>query len=483
MDLLKSDGSIITCSSGTGSNSAISVIRLSGFKDIKFFSNYINIDSLKPRYAHFCQLLFKNNVIDEIIAIYYPAPNSFTGENILELNVHGNRLNVEKIINLFIKEEGFKSALPGEFTYRALKNNKLNLSQVEGLDLLLNANSDFILNQGFSLLSGSLQDEYLKLQKAYIKHLSSIEMSIDFMEDVGEENANKLLNDSHDELKNIIESLFKKINRQSTSLLKPDIVLFGDPNSGKSSLFNKLLSEDRSIITDIKGTTRDYISEDYRIKDVFFSLIDTAGIRKTSDKVEKFGVERSIDKVIKAFYKVLVINPLDYDENNLKTYLSYSPDCIVFTHEDKIQDSYIDLFKKIIGPIEPVQKSGPIGANKTSGPIEPNIQNGPIGADSCFLISTFNPSDNFFSNINDLVYIKYESIINNQPIVLDRHKEILFSLSDQFEEYSKLLKSESDISIISSELTSLGNCISELIGIVSPNDVLHNIFDNFCIGK
>lgn len=465
MELLKSEGSIVTCSSGTGSNSAISVIRLSGFENLNFFYKYTNLKSLKPRYAHFCKLLFNNQIIDEIIAIYYPAPNSFTGENIIELNVHGNRLNVEKVIKLFIKEEGFKSALPGEFTYRALKNNKLNLSQVEGLDLLLNANSDFILNQGFSLLSGSLQDEYLKLHNAYIKHLSSIEMSIDFMEDVGEENANKLLNDSHNKLKSIIHSLFKKINRQSTSLLKPEIVLFGDPNSGKSSLFNMLLCEDRSIITDIKGTTRDYISEDYRINDVFFSLIDTAGIRETSDKVEKFGVERSIDKVIKAFYKVLVINPLDYDEKNLKEYLSYRPDCVVFTYKDKIEDSYVDLFNKIIGPIEP------------------NAVNGPIGADSCFLICTFDLDDKFLYKINELVHGKYENIINDQPIVLDRHKEILFSLNADFNEYSKLLKSERDISIISSELTSLGNCISELIGIVSANDVLHNIFDNFCIGK
>jgi tRNA modification GTPase len=223
MELLQSTGSIITCSSGTSSNCAISVIRLSGFKDVKSILKYTNIKKFKARYAHFCKLIFNNQVIDEVIAIYYPAPNSFTGENILELNVHGNRLNVERIINLFIEEEGFKSALPGEFTYRALKNKKLNLAQVEGLDLLLNANSGFILNQGFSLLSGSLQDDYLNLHDAYLKHLSSIEMSIDFMEDVGEENANKLLDDSHKDLEKIIESLFKKINRQNSSILKPKL--------------------------------------------------------------------------------------------------------------------------------------------------------------------------------------------------------------------------------------------------------------------
>jgi tRNA modification GTPase len=201
------------------------------------------------------------------------------------------------------------------------------------------------------------------------------------------------------------------------------------------------------------------------LKMFFFSLIDTAGIRETSDKVEKFGVERSVEKLKKAFYKVLVINPLDYDEKNLKDYLSYSPDLIVFTHKDKVNEFAEDLYRKIIGPIEPINDSGPIGAN------------------SCYLINNLESNMDFTHKINELSFQKYSDILSVQPIVLDRHKEVLFNLHDLFIEYSKLLKSESDISIISSELTSIGNCISELIGIVSPNDVLHNIFDNFCIGK
>jgi tRNA modification GTPase len=466
MELLKSEGLIITCSTGQSSNTAISVIRLSGFNDINDLIKFFSIDKFKNRYSHFCKLIFDDIVIDEIIAVYFKSPNSFTGENVLELSVHGNRLNVERIINLFIKHANFKHAIPGEFTYRALKNNKLNLSQVEGLDLLLNANSNFLLEQGFSLLSGSLQDDYLKLQDAYIKHLSSIEMSIDFMEDVGEDNANKLLFDSLSDLEKILKSLMAKVNRQNSNLLKPEIVIFGDPNSGKSSLFNNLLSEDRSIITNIKGTTRDFISEDFRLNDVFYSLIDTAGIRDTEDEVEKHGVNRSLKKIDTAFFRILCINPNDYDPIKLIDYINLKPDLIIFTHKGSTSLDKDKLFNKIIGPIEPKLESGSIGAET-----------------SLLSIDNINFIESDSTSISEAISSKFNYLSDKSPIVLERHKDILQNIQNLFIPYTKLLKEESDISIISSEFTSIGNCISELIGIVSPNDVLHNIFDNFCIGK
>jgi len=505
MNLLTSDGPIIACSSGNNSNTAITLIRLSGFNDITDILSAFSLTKFIPRKAHFCNIIQDDKILDEVIAIFFKAPHSYTGENVLELNVHGNRLNVERIISFFVDKFNFSYANPGEFTYRALKKGKLNLSQVEGLDLLLNANSNFILEQGFSLMSGSLQKDYLALQKSYLKHRSAIELSIDFLDDVGEEASNNSLNDSLQEMVTVIKNLYMKINRSSHDLNKPDIVIFGDPNSGKSSVFNNLLSDERSIITDIKGTTRDFISEDYRINDVFFTLIDTAGIRETNDIVERKGVDRSIDKANTAFYKILAINLFDYDKENLLKYFKYNPDLIIFTHSDLYSQNDLIDFNNNFGPIEPARsgpiepvKSGPIEPVKSgpiepakSGPIEPArsgsiepAKSGPIEpALSYISINNNNFSDIDRSLLNELIVNKYNLLSLNSPISLDRHKAIIYELNNMVVEYSKLLKLESDISIVSSELSTIGNCISELIGIVSADDVLHNIFENFCIGK
>ena len=483
MELLKSDGPIIACSTNLSSNSAIAVIRLSGFESIDFILPYISISKIKPRYAHFCKLFDDNKkILDEIILNYFKGPHSYTGENTLELSVHGNVINTEKIIEFFITNFNFKRALPGEFSYRALKNNKLSVSQVEGLDLLLNANSNFILNQGFSLLSGDLQHDYQELYKNFLNHRSSVELSIDFLDDIGEEQSSKNFNDSLSVLKNTLNKLIKRV-KNTNHLIEPEIVLFGDPNAGKSTLFNDLYGSNRSIVTDIAGTTRDYISESIKIGDNFYKLIDTAGIRVSEDSIELEGINRSKEKAEAAFFKILLLNP-NQENSDLNAYLSLRPDLILITHIDQYTGD-LDKFMKSIGPIEP-ENNGPIKPEnngpikpENSGPIEPE-NNGPIEPVKCNLLSDFNEIESLIKNkVNE----KYLSLTSNNPLVLDRHKDLLVSINNMLHDYSDLAENEDDISIISSELNTIGDCISELIGIVSPDDVLHNIFNNFCIGK
>ena len=481
MNFLSSKEPIIACSSGGETNTGIAVIRLSGFDNLNFLSSVISLEvsSIKPRYAHFCKISVKNEVLDEIILTYFQGPNSFNGENILELSVHGNVFNIENIISLFIEKFNFRRAYPGEFSYRALRNKKLNLLQVEGLDLLLNASNPLSLKQGLSLLSGTLQKNYEDLLFDYKNHKSAIELSIDFLDDVGEEESRKQVYLSFKKLHKTIKKLHNKILSSQFDLINPEIVLVGQPNAGKSSLFNLFYQNERAIVSDIAGTTRDFISEKIRIKNNFFTLVDTAGLRITKDKIENLGIQKSYEVLDRAFFKILLINPFEYNLDFFRELDVSSFDLILFTHSDR--KNFLTLSEKILGgmslsgPIEPLSSF-----YNTSGPIEPffKYNNGPIGASlknsDSEVISLF---------LSDIVNEKYLSFSEKEPILISRHIDQIKLVYNMLDQYAGMLDRDEDISILSSEFNIVGHCISELIGIISPDEVLHNIFENFCIGK
>lgn len=459
---------IIACSSGLDQNVAVSLIRLSGFKNLDFLKPHIKLKTIKPRYSYFVKLYDGDLVIDEILLVYFKAPHSYNGENILELSVHGNVLNVKRIINLFIKN-GFIYAHPGEFTYRALKNKKLSLSQVEGLDLFLNATNPLSLKQGLSLLNGKLQDSFRELHDSFLIHKASLELGIDFSEDVGEETFNDSLKKSFDRLESAVLTLSRKINLFSSELKSPEIVLFGRPNAGKSTFFNKLLKFDRSIVSEEAGTTRDYVNEKISIEDISFNLVDTAGLRVAENKVEARGIELSLEKAKNAFYKILLINPFDPETSEFLLEQNLRPDLVIFTHED------LDNFDSYVGPIEPIFKSGPIEpTGKHDGPIGPEI-----------IKTSLNKIDlSLEEDIFKKIISKYNKLASMDPLLVDRQKFIISDILIKFQNYKQIILSPHfDISIASFELNTLGHCISELIGIVSPDEILESIFSNFCIGK
>ena len=177
MNFYTDDHPIIACSTGTQSNTAIAVIRLSGFQSLSalqpFFS--FSLAKSKARTSHLTNIKFQNQIFDNGLMVYFPEGESYTGENVLELSVHGNLLNIQRILDLFIVNGGFRAAAPGEFTYRALKNRKLSLSQVEGLDMLLNANSNLMLSQGLDILQGELHAQYLRLYDSFLKLKAAVE--------------------------------------------------------------------------------------------------------------------------------------------------------------------------------------------------------------------------------------------------------------------------------------------------------------------
>lgn len=478
MKVLQSKNTIIACSTGTLTNTAIAVIRISGSNFLEAINTFFikDLGSIEPNRAYFTKIINGDQVLDEVVITFFKGPKSYNGEDILEISVHGNQLNIARIIDLFVEQTNIRRAEPGEFSYRAFLNKKMSLTQVEGLDLLLNAKSIFSLDQGFSLLSGKLQDDFNSLYESFKNHKSAVEFGFDFLEDMGEEQYESEFKTTLEILTKNIDKLHSHVNNQGKNIIKPEVVIYGLPNSGKSTLFNQLLNEERAIVTDIAGTTRDFIREDIQIKDAIFTLIDTAGIRETVDIIEEEGIQKGIDVISKSFFKVLLVNPFEFNKNYYKSIANIKFDLILFTHSDiaEFQKKSEMALKSLI------QIFGPMGALKKFGPIEPEAESGlikPMYLD----LKSFDNSCKL--NLFTIISTKYLKILDFDPILIERHANKINYIYSQFENYKNIASLEQDMAIISSELNIVGHCISELIGIISPDDVLHNIFDNFCIGK
>jgi len=485
---------IIAISTGGHANSALSIIRISGFKDLLSFQSAFSFDlkKTKARYSHLAKIFDQDKrVMDEIILVFFPAPHSFTGENVLELQVHGNLINVRRILDLFINIFHLRYANPGEFTLRAFQNKKLSLSQVEGLDLILNANSSLMLDQGLNVLNGELHQTYLQIYDLFLRLRSAVEIMIDFSDDVGDDSSNALYDSTLEELKKIFHSLQKRSEIPDSNLLNPSIVIAGEPNVGKSTLFNLLLSNERSIVSSIPGTTRDFVSESISVDGSFFKLIDTAGIRDSVDPIERIGIDRTMQVLGNAFFRILLLNPVDFNSEYINRVADFEFDLVVFSHYDNpnFSSNFIGIPAKILstkelyfanfltnefvysGPIEPL-KSGPIEPPK-SGPIEPP-KSGPIEPQKSGPIEPL---------ILKLVARKFSKFTENSPILLERHRNIINKLSSLLASGDVDRCKINDIAVLSNNINVLSEYSSELVGYMSADDVLNSVFSNFCIGK
>jgi tRNA modification GTPase len=503
------DGPIIACSTGNNAVASLAVIRISGFSDLSELSPCLDRDlnKVKPRQVYRSNIVNSGEHLDDALITYFKAPNSFTGENVLEISCHGNGLNVERIIEAFGKSCNIRVALRGEFSYRAYRNKKLSLAQVEGLDLFLHANSSYALNQGLALLHGELHRSFLDLREKFINLRSSMELAIDFSDDVGDDVIEKLIGDNFTTYFTALKKLKERSTISHKSLLSPEIVFFGKTNAGKSTLFNALFGEDRSIISDEEGTTRDYISEYINLGGNTFKLVDTAGVRDAQNQIERKGIDRAFAIAENAFYRVLVIDPKNWSPEDKKTFDKFDYDLIFFTHFDE-ENSSISLgkitnslpnFKSVFlsgsigprennsGPIEPeicyfgpigpseIEKTGSIGPAVNCGPIEPPKKkiSGPIGP------KEWGSKELVFEEILN----KFNVLTKDSPLLIERHRQVISNIYDQSYAFDLLRAECGDIGILASELGLIERNIGELIGVTAADDVLNHIFSNFCIGK
>ncbi len=505
MAVFGDDKPIVAISTGLKEKSALGIVRVSGFVNLDFLKELTGNAKrvIEARQAYFSRFYnTSGEILDEGLFTFFQGPHSFTGENIVEFHLHGNPLILQRFCDYLVDKFDFRLAEPGEFSYRALKNEKLNLTQVEGLDLLLNANSSFGLSAGTKLLNNDLYRDYSALRGVFLEIKATIELLIDFAEDVGEEEAWAKLEKDTKEFEDLIEGLHKRTSGDLTKILSPSIVLVGPTNAGKSTLFNRLVGENRAIVSDVHGTTRDYISEYISINGSSFKLIDTAGLRETGEKIEKEGIERSLDVFKKAFYKLFVCNPFhsfdfDYYEATLK-----ECDGILFTHSDvedfesKVKEKMLSMPNKTFfksgpmgavyfgGPIGPSEMNGPRGAKDDGGSIGPDKLSGPMGAKGN--IGPIGPKESGAPKepiLEDVISGCYEAILSGNPIAIERHRIEISAIYDAFNEFSNTYKKIRDSAILSSLVNRLGARLDSLVGIVSPQEVLDHIFSNFCIGK
>ena len=254
--------------------------------------NIQNIDDIKGYTIKYGNIVDGENIIDEVLVSYFKAPKSYTTENMCEINSHGGNIVLKKILELCLKN-GAELAEPGEFTKRAFLNGRIDLLQAESVIDIINAKSDKELKTGVKQLEGFLSNEIAKIKKEILDVMVNIEVAIDYPEYDVDEVTNKQISDMLDSVEKNLKKLENSFD--NGKIIKEGIktAIVGKPNAGKSSLLNAILKEDRAIVTEIEGTTRDTIEEFVTINGIPLKLVDTAGIRKAKDEVEKIGIFKS----------------------------------------------------------------------------------------------------------------------------------------------------------------------------------------------
>lgn len=301
------DDTICAISTAVG-NGGVAIIRISG-------DNALNVASgvfpklkkdAKPRFAIFGEMTF-DNIRDEALALYFPAPHSFTGENVVELQIHGGYYLAQSLVK-YLTSHGARLAERGEFSRRAVLNGRMDMSKAEGIIDLINANSASQLRAGSSLLAGAMTDFVANLQDELTELMCEVNVALDYPEhDIEYITAQKIAKKCEE----INQKINKKLATADTGLMVKNgvnVVLAGQPNAGKSSLLNALLGYERAIVTDIAGTTRDTITDSYEYNGVRFNIVDTAGLRDTGDIVENAGICRAKQEIRHADIVVHIID-------------------------------------------------------------------------------------------------------------------------------------------------------------------------------
>lgn len=298
----------ISTSLGVG---AISIIRVSGEEAISKVAKLFdvkNLNDVKNHTIHYGHIVSNNEIIDEVLVTVLKAPKTYTREDIVEINSHGGIATTKKILEILI-ENGIRLAEPGEFTKRAFLNGRLDLLEAESVNNLIKASTDLERKLALNGISGKVSKKITRVREIIVELLANIEVNIDFPEyedalEITLENLPPKLNEIKKELESLLEE--SKIGKIVENGIKVAIV--GRPNVGKSSILNAMLNENKAIVTNVAGTTRDIVEGSVELKGISLKFIDTAGIRKTDDLVEKIGVDKSLEMIEDADLVIHVLN-------------------------------------------------------------------------------------------------------------------------------------------------------------------------------
>lgn len=420
---------------GTG---GVAIIRVSGAEALDVARQiFPALEHAEPRRAIFGKLEF-SGVIDEAIALYFPAPKSFTGEDVVELQIHGGFYLGNAVINALISA-GARMATPGEFSKRAVLNGKMDMSEAEGIIDIINADSISSLRAGSALLGGAMREYVDNLQQSLTNCMVDINVALDYPEyDIDF----VTLPQVRERVKAVLVELDHVLKTASTGTkIKQgvSVVLAGEPNVGKSSILNQLVGYDRAIVTDIAGTTRDTVEGSFEYNGVRFNVIDTAGLRETSDTVERVGIERAEAEIRQADVVLSVV-----DSPN-KT-------------PEKIENS------NIIKVLNKLDQHG-----KTLGDFDIAI------------------SAKTSENIEALKQLIFDRTINSavmsESLILTnaRHIEVLRRAKEKLEQV--LQNDTNELECVSVLIMDAWNTLGEITGTTTNEEIINAIFSKFCLGK
>lgn len=434
-----------------GGSGAIGVIRLSGPDAITITQKVFKGKDLakQPSHTiHFGTIRDGEQIVDEVLVSLFIRPHSYTRENVVEISTHGSSYIIQKVITLLMAH-GARAAKPGEFTLRAFLNGQLDLSQAEAVADLIASNSQASHQMAIQQMRGGFSNQLKQLREELIHFASMIELELDFAEE-DVEFANR------DELKNliarinrVIQTLIQSFDQGNVLKTGVPVVIAGQPNVGKSTLLNTLLNEDRAIVSEIAGTTRDTIEDEMVLNGINFRFIDTAGIRETADVIEAKGVERTYDKMKQAKLIIYLFTP-DQDAPNIQEQLKAIqglniPYIALMNKADLQTDtSHAELLA--------------ISAQKQTG------------------------IDELKAEI--LRKVNLANVANDEVMISNiRHLEALKNTEEALNRVLENLDLAVASDFLSSDIKQALHYLGEITGLVTTDDLLENIFSKFCIGK
>ena len=435
---------------------AISIIRVSGNDALKVVSSIFskNLHGVNSHTIHYGYIKNDDEIIDEVLVSVMLKPKTYTMEDVVEINCHGGIETTNKVLELLLLN-GCRLAEPGEFTKRAFLNGRIDLMQAEAVADLINSKTDKSRKMAINGLKGRGSDLIRKLRNELINIISNIEVNIDYpeYEDIYE----VTINDIENSTISIKKSLLKIISDYEDGKLIKDGILtaiIGKPNVGKSSLLNRLLNEEKAIVTNIAGTTRDIVEGEILIDGIKLNIIDTAGIRETDDVVESIGVKKSLDIIKKATLTLLLLdNSKELSSDDLLLLeKTKSKTSIVVINKDDLE-SKIDISK--------LSDRNIVYINTLSNEGIENLKN---EIKKLFNLEKLETSDyNYITNVRQIAKIK----------------ECLASIKD----IEKCLKENTPLDIIEIDLKNIWQTLGSIIGETYDEELLDNLFSKFCVGK